>query len=53
MEQGEGTHNNTKPVKETLAEHEEPDTNANLTAGNSEEGEARMRLSISQSHSDA
>jgi len=29
-----------------LAEHEESDTNANLTAGNSEEGEAEVCMSL-------
>ena len=29
-----------------MAEHEESDTNANLTAGNSEEGEAEVCMSL-------
>ena len=37
--QGEGADVNTKPTKETLTEHEGTDHSANLTVGDSEEGE--------------
>ena len=36
--QGEGADVDTKPTKETLTEHEETDTSANLTVGDSEQG---------------
>ena len=36
--QGEGADVNTKPTKETLTGHEGPDTSANLTVGDSEQG---------------
>ena len=37
--QGEGADVDTKPTKETLTEHEGSDTSANLTVGDSEQGE--------------
>jgi len=37
--QGEGADVNTKPTKETLTEHEGTDTSANLTVGDSEQGQ--------------
>ena len=36
--QGEGADVDTKPAKETLTGHEGPDTSANLTVGDSEQG---------------
>ena len=37
--QGEGADVNTKPAKETLTGHEGPETSANLTVGDSEQGD--------------
>ena len=37
--QGEGADVDTKPAKETLTGHEGPDNRANLTVGNSEQGQ--------------
>jgi hypothetical protein len=42
--QGEGADVNTKPAKETLTVHEGTDTSANLTVGNSEQGEEWITL---------
>ena len=37
--QGEGAEVDTQPAKETLTEHEGTDTSANLTVGDSEQGQ--------------
>src|SRR5260370_26709450 len=46
--QGEGADVDTKPAKETLTEHEGTDHSANLPVGNSEEGQEREGLPVSQ-----
>src|SRR2546427_10611337 len=46
--QGEGAEVDTKPAKETLTEHEGTDNSANLPVGNSEEGQKREAVPVSQ-----
>ena len=46
--QGKGADVDTQPAKETLTEHEGTDNSANLPVGDSEEGQGRQAVPVSQ-----